>query len=337
MTPGARNTITDVPGLRVGSVDDARLRSGVTVVLGDDPLRGAVDIRGGGPGTRDIHALMPEGVAGELHAVVLSGGSAFGLDAATGAQAWLRERGAGGFAVGPARVPIVPQAILFDLLNGGDKEWGRFPPYRDMAYAACESAGAEVALGSAGAGYGATTQRLKGGLGSASAVTADGITLGALTVVNAAGNVTVGEMPYFWAAPFEIGSEFGGCGWPQFMPPDALEPRTKAGARADANTTLAVVATDADLDRLALKRLAIMAQTGLSRAIYPVHTPLDGDIVFALSSGRGPAVEPVFALAELGALASCVLARAVARAVYEAAAFPGGDGPPAYRDVCPAS
>ncbi len=334
MTPGARNTITDVPGLRVGSADDARLRSGVTVVLSDAPMRGAVDIRGGGPGTRDTHALMPEGVAGELHAVVLSGGSAFGLDAATGAQAWLRERGEG-FAVGRARVPIVPQAILFDLLNGGDKDWGRFPPYRDMAYAACESAGAEVALGSAGAGYGATTQRLKGGLGSASAMTADGITLGALAVVNAAGNVTVGESPQFWAAPFEIGAEFGGRGWPQVMPPDALEPRTKAGARADANTTLAVVATDADLDKLALKRLAIMAQTGLSRAIYPVHTPLDGDIVFALSTGRGPAVEPVFALAELGALASCVLARAVARAVFEAAAFPGGDGPPAYRDVHP--
>jgi len=334
MTPGARNTITDVPGLRVGSAQDARLRSGVTVVLGDGPMRGAVDIRGGGPGTRDTHALSPEGVAGELHAVVLSGGSAFGLDAATGAQAWLRERGAG-FAVGPARVPIVPQAILFDLLNGGDKDWGRFPPYRDMAYAACESAGAEVALGSAGAGYGATTERLKGGLGSASAVTADGVTLGALVAVNAAGNVTVGETPHFWASPFEIGAEFGGRGWPQTMPAEALEPRTKAGARADANTTLAVVATDADLDKLALKRLAIMAQTGLSRAIYPVHTPLDGDIVFALSTGHGPAVEPVFALAELGALASCVLARAVARAVYEAAAFPGGDGPPAYRDVYP--
>jgi len=152
-------------------------------------------------------------------------------------------------------------------------------------------------------------------------------------VVNAAGNVTIGESPHFWAAPFEIGAEFGGRGWPQTIPPDALEPRTKAGARADANTTLAVVATDADLDKLALKRLAIMAQTGLSRAIYPVHTPLDGDIVFALSSGRGPVVEPIFALAELGALASCVLARAVARAVYEAVAFPGPDCPPAYRDV----
>jgi len=334
MTPGARNTITDVPGLRVGGAEDAALRSGVTVMLGDGTLRGAVDIRGGGPGTRDTHALMPEGVAGELHAVVLSGGSAFGLDAATGAQAWLRERGAG-FAVGPARVPIVPQAILFDLLNGGDKDWGRFPPYRDMAYAACESAGAEIVLGSAGAGYGATTERLKGGLGSASAVTAEGITLGALAAVNAAGNVTVGQTPHFWAAPFEIGLEFGGRGWPQTMPPDALEPRTKAGARADANTTLAVLATDADLDKLALKRLAIMAQTGLSRAIYPVHTPLDGDIVFALSTGRGPKPDPVFTLAELGALAANVLARAVARAVYEAAAFPGGDGPPAYRDVYP--
>ena len=332
MTPGARNTIADVPGLRVGSVDDARLRSGVTVVLGDGPLRGAVDIRGGGPGTRDTRALSPEGVAGELHAVVLSGGSAFGLDAATGAQAWLRERGAG-FAVGPARVPIVPQAILFDLLNGGDKDWGRFPPYRDMAYAACERAGREVALGSVGAGFGATTQRLKGGLGSASAVTAGGVKLGALVAVNAAGNVTTGESPHFWAAPFEIGAEFGGCGWPQVMSAEALEPRIKAGARAEANTTVAVVATDADLDKLALKRLAIMAQTGLSRAIYPVHTPLDGDIVFALSTARGPAVEPVFALAELGALASCVLARAVARAVYEAAAFPGGDGPPAYRQA----
>lgn len=328
---GTRNLITDVEGLLVGQVQDQRLRSGVTVILPQGSARAAADVRGGGPGEREVMTLDVGGAVGELHALVLSGGSVFGLDAATGAQSFLRERGVG-FAIGPARAPIVPQAILFDLLNGGDKEWGRRPPYQDMAYEACEAASDRFALGTAGAGYGATTANLKGGLGSASVVTDDGVTVGALVAVNAVGSATIGDGPHFWAAPMELngefGGEFGGLGWPRVMPADAGEPRLKTG-RAGASTTLGVVAVDAALSRAELKRLAIMAQTGLARSIYPVHTLLDGDVVFALSVGSKPLADPVAGLARLGAWAANALARAVARGVYEAE---GWDGAPSYRE-----
>jgi L-aminopeptidase/D-esterase-like protein len=327
---GPRNLITDVPGLRVGSAQDERLRSGVTVVLPEAASAAAVDVRGGAPGTRETDVLAPAGTVQEVHGLVLSGGSAFGLDAATGAQSYLRERGVG-FAVGGMAVPIVPQAILFDLLNGGDKDWGRRPPYQDLAYAACEAAGADFALGTAGAGFGATIQRYKGGLGSASCLTEDGYSIGALVAVNAVGNVTVADSRHFWAAPCEINAEFGGHGWPQSMPSDALEPRFKGAAR---NTTIAIIATDANLNRDALRRLAVMAQSGLARAIYPVHSPLDGDTVFALSTAHRPVDDALPTLARLGAYAANTLARAVARGVYEATAFANDPkGLPAYRDV----
>ena len=338
LRPGAKNSITDVPGLNAGQCHDATLRSGVTVILPDRPVRGAVDIRGGGPGTRETDTMTEGGVASEIHAVVLSGGSAFGLEAATGVQAFLRERGIG-FAVGPVCVPIVPQAILFDLLNGGNKDWGRYPPYREMAYVACGNAAADVALGTAGAGYGAAVAwrepglYLMGGTGSASLVLESGITVGALAAVNAVGTVTIGATPHFWAAPLEIGSEFGGRGWPQSMPEDAQKPILKGAARE--NTTLAVVATDAALSRSELKRLAVMAQTGMARAIYPAHTPLDGDIVFALSTGERTLENPVWGLAELGALAANTLARAIARGVYEAGRGAGASNFPSYREAFP--
>ena len=326
-----RNLITDVPGLIVGNAHDPELRSGVTVLLGEQPMSAAIDIRGGGTGTRDTHALECEGTVDQIHALVLSGGSAFGLDAATGVQSYLREKEAG-FPVGDARVPIVPQAILFDLLNGGDKEWGRRPPYQELAYTACETASGLFSLGSEGAGHGATTLNLKGGLGSASQRMDNGATIGALAAVNAVGSATIGDTPHFWAAPFEIGDEFGGLGSPERIPAEALAPRLKGGPGE--NTTLAVIATDAALDRPKLKRLAIMAQTGLARAIYPAHTPLDGDIVFALSTAGQPEPEPYWELAELGALAANVLSRAIARAVYEATSFDTAPkGLPAYRDA----
>jgi D-aminopeptidase len=325
--PGPRNSITDIEGLLVGQAHDERLRSGVTVILPQTPMRAAADVRGGGPGERELAALEAHGLVGEIHALALSGGSAFGLDAATGAQSFLRERGVG-FAVGAARVPIVPQAILFDLLNGGEKDWGRRPPYQDMAYEACAAAGPDFALGTAGAGYGAATVNLKGGIGSASVAMDDGVMVGAVAAVNAAGSVTLGESPHFWAAPWEADGEFGGLGWPRAMPPGALEPRLKGGG-AGASTTLGVVATDAALSRADLKRLAIMAQTGLARAIYPVHAPVDGDIVFALSAGEKPLADPARGLARLGAHAANALARAVARGVYEAA---GWEGAPSHRE-----
>ena len=324
-----RNLITDIPGLRVGQAGDAKLGSGATVVVFDVAVVASVDVRGGGPGTRETALLDPAQTVEGIDAIVLSGGSAFGLDAASGVQAWLREHGRG-FAVREARVPIVPGAILFDLLSGGDKNWGRYPPYRELGYEAAKVAGADFALGSAGAGLGATTFGLKGGIGSASAQTRDGLTVAAIVAANAAGSVTIGDGPHFWAAPFEQNKEFGGRGWPAAFAGEALSFRSKGAPRE--NTTLAVVATDARLTKAQCKRLAVMAQSGLSRAIYPVHTPLDGDVVFAAAMGTKPLPDPVYSLSELGMTAANVLARAIARGVYEAAALPFAGALPSWKD-----
>jgi D-aminopeptidase len=324
-----RNLITDVPGVQVGNADDARLASGVTAIIFDEPAVASGDVRGGAPGTRDVDLLQPDETVERIDAVVLSGGSAFGLDSPSGVQAALREQGRG-FAIGAVRVPIVPGAILFDLLNGGNKDWGRFPPYRDLGFAAASNASGEFRLGTAGAGFGATTVNLKGGLGSASAQTRDGVTVGAIVAVNAVGSVTVGDGPHFWAAPFEQGGEFGARGVAAPVPRDALAIRLKGGVRE--NTTIALVATDATLTKAQAKRLAIVAHDGLARAIYPVHTPLDGDIVFAASTGKRPLALPLYAFAELGAHAANVLSRAVARAIYEATALPFAGALPSWRD-----
>jgi len=323
------NLITDIPGVKVGQAGDATLGSGTTAVIFDAPVVASVDVRGGGPGTRETALLDPAQTVEGIDAIVLSGGSAFGLDSASGVQAWLREQGRG-FQVREARVPIVPGAILFDLLSGGDKDWGRYPPYRELGYQAAKSAATEFSLGSVGAGLGATTVNLKGGIGSASAQTRSGLTVGAIAAANAAGSMTIGTTRHFWAAPFEQGKEFGGLGWPSSFPADALAFRSK-GVPGE-NTTIAVVATDAKLTKAQAKRLAVMAQSGLSRAIYPVHTPLDGDVVFAAGTGAKPLPDPVFSLSELGMLAANVLARAIARGVYEAKALPFPNAIPGWQD-----
>jgi D-aminopeptidase len=319
--PPPRNLLTDIPGIRVGHADDARLASGVTAIVFDAPLVVAVDVRGGGPGTRETDLLDPARTVERIDAIALSGGSAFGLDAASGVQAYLRSIGRG-YAVGTARVPLVPGAILFDLLNGGDKDWGRYPPYRELAYAAAEGAGADFALGSVGAGLGATTVNFKGGIGSASTITDGGFAVGALAAVNAAGSVVVDDGPWFWAAPYEQDGEFGGHGFPATVPARALAARTKGAPRQ--NTTLVVVATDAVLSKAQAKHLAVMAQDGLARAIHPVHTPLDGDIVFAAATGQRPLASPPFDLMAIGTAAAHAVARAIARGVFEAVplAFP---------------
>jgi L-aminopeptidase/D-esterase-like protein len=324
-----RNLITDVPGVRVGQAEDRGLGSGVTVVVFDRAVTGSVDVRGGGPGTRETALLDPAQTVDGVDAIVLSGGSAFGLDAASGVQAYLREQGRG-FRIREAVVPIVPGAILFDLLNGGDKAWGRYPPYRELGYAAAASAAGEFKLGTAGAGTGATTANNKGGVGSASAKTRAGITVGALVVVNAVGTVTVGDGPHFWAAPFEQDGEFGGRGVaPQVTAAD-LAIRAKGGPRE--NTTIAVIATDARLTKAQANRLAVMAQDGLARAIYPVHTPLDGDVIFSAATGDVELADPHHGMAELGMVAGNVMARAVARGVYEATALPFPGALPSWRD-----
>ncbi|MEZ5784887.1 MAG: P1 family peptidase [Xanthobacteraceae bacterium] len=328
-----RNLLTDVAGVSVGHAQDTRLASGVTCILFDTPAVASVDVRGGGPGTRETDLLEPSRTVQTVDALVLSGGSAFGLDAASGVQAYLREQGRG-FAIGPALVPIVPGAVLFDLLNGGDKDWGRYPPYRELGYAAAAAAAAgsgDYPLGSVGAGTGATTVNFKSGIGSASAVTEDQFTVAALAAVNAAGSAVVGDGPWFWAGPFERDAEFGGRGFPREVPAEALLPRTKGAVGS--STTLVVVATDAALTKAQAQRLATMAQDGFARAIVPVHTPLDGDLVFAAATGRKPLNDPIFELLRLGAAAAQTVARAIARGVYEATALVVPNALPAYRDT----
>jgi D-aminopeptidase len=314
------NLITDVAGLLVGQSHDPDAATGVTAIVFDTPTTASIAVLGGAPATRDTTLLEPEMTVDQVDAILLSGGSAFGLDAAGGAMAALLEQGRG-FQVGPVRVPIVPQAILFDLLNGGNKNWGKRPPYWDLGYEAVQNAGKSFDLGTAGAGYGATTATLKGGLGSASTFTPSGFTVGALVAVNAVGTATIGETKHFWAAPYEQGNEYGGLGWPKPLPANALKPRLK-GAAARANTVIALVATDATLSKAECKRLALAAHDGLARAIRPAHTPMDGDTVFAAATGHKALTEGIADLTELSIAAADTLARAVARGVYEATALP---------------
>lgn len=326
------NLLTDIAGVRVGHADDAGLASGVTAVVFDNPVVASMDVRGGGPGTREGSLLDPVATVEKIDAIALAGGSAFGLEAGAGVQAWLAERGRG-FRIREAVIPIVPGAICFDLLNGGNKNWGRFAPYRDLGYVAAAAASTSFALGSVGAGLGATVANLKGGLGSASAATPDGIKVAALAVVNAVGSVTVGDGPWFWAAPFEVNGEYGGRGMPRAFTADMLASRLKGGPAATAveNTTLAVVVTNAVLTKAQAKRLAVIAQTGFARAIYPVHAPLDGDVVFAAATCEKP-VDPLFGLTELGMVAANVTARAIARGVYAATALPFPGALPAWKN-----
>ncbi|HEY0292474.1 MAG TPA: P1 family peptidase [Hansschlegelia sp.] len=323
---GPKNSITDVSGVLVGHADDGRLASGVTAIVFEQPTVASVDVRGGGPGTRETDLLLPERTVQAIDAICFSGGSAFGLDAASGVMAALAEAGRG-FQVGSARIPIVPAAILFDLLNGGDKKWGRFPPYRDLGHTAASVASHDFALGSVGAGLGARTANLKGGVGSASSAVEElGVTVGALAVVNALGSATVADGRHFWAAPFELESEFGGIGPAADVSQDAWFPASKP--MAGGHTTIAMVATDAALTKTEARSLAVMAQNGLARALVPCHTPLDGDVVFAAATGHAElSGERVTALTWLGHIAALTLSRAVARGVYEAAGTTPGAQP----------
>jgi L-aminopeptidase/D-esterase-like protein len=332
-----RNLLTDVAGVAVGHATDVALGSGVTAIVFDRPATAAVCVLGGAPGGRDTGLLAPEMTVEAVDAIVLSGGSAFGLDAAGGVQAALREMGRG-YAVRDARIPIVPQAIIFDLLNGGNKDWGRFSPYRELGYAAARAAGgdsapaADLALGSVGGGTGATTATVKGGLGSASARTDAGHTVGAIAIVNAVGSPLIGSGPWFWAAPYERDAEFGGLGWPARIDTTL---RLKGGPGIDAtatSTTIGLVATDATLTKAQAHRLAIMAHDGLARAVLPAHAPLDGDTIFAAATGYRPLGEAIPELTALGFAATLVMARAIARGVFAATALPVPGGQPAWRD-----
>lgn len=307
-----------IAGLRVGHAGDARLRSGVTAILPDTPCVTSVHLVGGSPGTRETDLLNPEQVVERVDALVLAGGSAFGLDAASGVQAWLRQQGRG-FPVAGLRVPIVPAAILFDLANGGDKAWGRFPPYRELGYQAAVNAADRCDTGACGAGLGATTATTPGGLGMAAARLACGITVMAVMAVNAAGSPLIGDTGCFWAAPFEQDGEFGGRGYPQPLSAEATRVRVKAGhSTAGMNTTIGAVITDAALTKVEAKQLAVMAHDGYARALYPVHTPGDGDLLFAMSTGEHALDREELSMLSVGTAAANVVARAIAQGVYAA-------------------
>ncbi len=324
------NLLTDIEGVAVGHATDLVLGSGVTAIIFDEPAIASGSVLGGAPGGRDTALLDPSMTVQTVDAFVLSGGSAFGLDAAGGVQAGLRRIGRG-FQVGTAKVPIVPQAILMDLLNGGNKDWGLHSPYRDMGYDAFQAAAkGAFALGTVGAGTGATTATFKGGIGSASAVTSSGHRIAALLAVNAMGSATIGDGPHFWSAPFEKNGEFGGLGLPQQFADHDTAMRIK-GVRLTA-TTIGVIVTDAVLTKAQAHRLSIMAHDGLARAVLPAHLPGDGDTIFSAATGRKP-VEDLSIFAELCHLATMVTARAIARGVYEATALPVPNAQAAWRDA----
>ncbi|MGV6804645.1 MAG: P1 family peptidase [Ruegeria sp.] len=317
MIPGTRNLITDVPGLLVGNAQDEELKSGVTVLTGAKPFRASVHVMGGAPGTRETDLLAPDKSVDRVDAIVLSGGSAFGLDACSGVMDALHAQGRG-YQAGQAVVPIVPGAILFDLLNGGNKAWDE-NPYRPLGRDALLAASREFGLGASGAGTGAMTAMCKGGLGSASAVLENGVTVGALVAANPLGSVTTPGDRHFWAAPFEVGTEFGGLGPDPATDLGHPQPSRKAEAMGNpapehANTTIAIVATDAVLSKAQCQRMAVAAHDGIARAIVPAHTPGDGDLVFGVSTGENQNSNVDFGI--LGHVAAVCLSRAISRAVY---------------------
>lgn len=317
--PAMRNLVTDIAGVRVGHAANERLASGVTALLFDAPAIASIAIHGGAPGLRDNALLDPSMSVERINAIVLSGGSVYGLDAMGGTIAFLREMGRG-FPIRDIKVPIVPGAILFDLLNGGDKEACGTPVYWHLGHAAAQSAAADFALGSAGAGWGATIADLKGGLGSASTRTTNGFLVGALVAVNAIGRATIGTGPHFWAAPYERNGEFGGLGFPSPWPIDAVDFVIKGEAAE--NTTIGVVVTDAVLSKPDAQRLAVMAHDGMARALRPSHAPMDGDTIFAAATGTTAKPPSLRDKTEIGSCAADCLARAIARAIYEASPLP---------------
>ena len=321
--PGPRNSICDVPGIRVGNAEDLELVTGTTVVLPDAPAICAVDHRGGAIGSRDTVAMMPGSVGGIAHAVCLSGGSAFGLDAAGGVMHALRAQRIG-FELAGAIVPLVPSAIIFDLAFGAAPNW-EHPPWWELGRQAAESAGIDFTLGNTGAGLGATAGPLKGGLGTAS-FQHQGYTVGAVAVANPVGGTVIPGTDTFWGWTREQSGELGRQVAPAEVPILFEPPQAKPGE----NTTLVVVATDAKLDRDQALRVAIMAQDGLAHAIRPVHSPLDGDTMFVLSTGTGPEIDPWHGISALGTVAADVTARAIMRGVYEA---DGLGGKPSYRET----
>ncbi len=323
--PGPLNLITDVPGLTVGHATDEGACSGVTTLLCDSLWVAGVSVLGGGPGTRETEALAPENLVGGLHAVVLAGGSVFGLAAADGVAAVLSARGVGlRIRNGSVAIPIVPSAALYDLERGGER-WGLEPPYHALGRRSVDTADRVFSLGSVGAGRGAMSGVEKGGIGSASLDLGDGLVVGALAAVNCVGTVRMADGRTFWAWPFEVAGEFGGARPTDYVPdPDPSPTGTRmhsVDATSGAHTTLGVVAVSVALNAAECRQIAIMAHDGMARAIRPIHTPFDGDTVFAVAHGplapQNPEARGVL-VAQLGSAAADCLARAIARGVHHA-------------------
>lgn len=300
--------------------------SGATVLRCATDWNAAVDVRGGGPGTRETEALSPENLIGRAHAVVLAGGSVFGLAAADGVTAALSATGVGlRLRPGAPPIPIVPAAVLHDLGNDGDKAWGFDPPYRNLGIQALRTAGPDFAQGSVGAGRGAMAGHIKGGIGSTSIDLGSGLIAGALVALNSIGSALMPDGTTYWAWPFELDAEFGGAPPPQ-GPVQAVDPapddsRLLALGRLQpgANTTLVVVACSATLTTAECKRVAMMAHDGIARALRPAHTPYDGDTVFALASGAvalDAHQQRATQIGRIGSAAADCTARAIARAVH---------------------
>lgn len=316
---GKTNSLLDVGGLKIGQAYDAKVKTGVTVILPHSPARCAVDIRGGGPGTREAAALQDGGLVDSVHAIALAGGSVYGLAAADGVTSFLGDKGIG-YVAGPSPIPvspIVPAAILFDNANGGDKDWANNPPFRGLGFAACNAAGGAILQGAAGAGYGATAGLYIGGLGTASEQI-DDITVAAIIAANPVGSPYMPGTKCFWAWPYEVDGEFGGerppADYEYHIATDSKLEFLKTGGQS---TVIGAVAINAKLGQKELKRLAIMAQDGIAMAVQPSHTPLDGDTIFALSTGDKACISPPH-LAELGAAAARCVARAIAIGIFEA-------------------
>ena len=329
--PGPKNLITDIAGLTVGHATDEKVCTGVTAVMCGPGCTAAVDVRGGGPGTRETEALSPENLVGRAHSIVLAGGSVFGLAAADGVTALLSTQGVG--LQMHRAIPIVPAAVLYDLANRGDKNWGLDPPYRSLGVQAAQAAGIDFALGAVGAGRGARAGLLNGGVGSTSLHLGDGLTVGALVALNSVGSALMPDGKTYWAWAFELQQEFGGVGPPSkamdLSDPAPDESRLLSIGRLQpgAHTTLAVVACNADLTTAECKRVAMMAHDGIARAVRPAHTPFDGDTVFALSTGEVPPGKDLSRPAHIGRIGSAAadcLARAIARAVHAGNFTPEG-------------
>jgi L-aminopeptidase/D-esterase-like protein len=319
------DAITDVEGLTVGHFTHAARATGCSVVLCPDGAVAGVDVRGGAPGTRDTDLLAPENLVDRIHAVLLTGGSAFGLDAAGGVMRWLEERGHG-FAVGNVRVPIVPAAVLFDLWLGDPS----IRPDAAAGYAACEAASNDKpAQGNVGAGAGASVGKLfgieramKGGIGTAS-IRVGAITVAALVAVNATGDVVDPSDGSVLAGARTGADSHHLLDSAAALLRGDMPPRLQAGMA----TTIGVVATDAVLDKAQCRKLAGMAHDGLARCINPIHTPIDGDALFALATGASGKAGN---LTLIGMLAAEATARAVISAIHHATGLPGL---PAARDL----